>query len=759
MLTATGSNLLWSTGETTPTIFVSPIGTYTVTQTVGGCTSASGSAAANPTPIPSAPVVTINDGCGSTTLSATGSNLLWSTGETTASITVTTSGTYTVTQTVNGCASPNGSAAANPMAIPSAPIVTVTDGCGSSTLSATGSNLLWSTGETTSSITVATAGTYTVTQTVGACTSSNGSGTANPSTAPTITLSSNDPSVCGGTDGSIIVNGSGSGDVSWTGTATGASTGVTLPYTISGLTAGSYTVSLNDGCVSNSPSASLSDPSAPSVPTVTVTDGCGSTTLSATGSNLLWSTGETTASITVTTAGTYTVTQTVGGCTSSPATGNANPTAIPAAPTVTVTDGCGSTTLSATGSNLLWSTGETVSSITVSTAGAYTVTQTVGGCTSSPAIGASNPTAIPSAPTVTITDGCGSTTLSATGSNLLWSTGETTSSITVSTGGAYTVTQTVGGCTSLPATENATPQSIPSAPIVTVNDLCGYSELTATGSNLTWSTGETTSLITVTVGGTYYVAQSTGSCVSPSTSVTATPLLVPSAPVITASGSLTFCAGDSVQLSVSQSTGVTWSTGETTSMITVHNGGNYSVAYTATNGCQSSSVSTTTTVNPLPVVTLGAFTEVCESSAPFSLSGGAPGGGVYSGDGVSGGIFDPSVAGIGVHTISYTYTDGNSCSNSAQSDLTVSECLGITELELNGLSVYPNPVSEIVNISSKNYRLEIIELYDAAGRLVMHLRPNEMESIINIADLEPAMYHLVITIENGLDFRTKLLKQ
>src|SRR6185295_1767785 len=113
--------------------------------------------------------------------SYTGS-LLWSNGATSSSITVTTAGIYTVTQTVNGCTSPSGSGVAAPQAIPSAPAVTVVNNCGSSTLTATlfTGSLLWSNGATASSITVTTAGTYTVTQTVNGCTSSSGSGVAAP---------------------------------------------------------------------------------------------------------------------------------------------------------------------------------------------------------------------------------------------------------------------------------------------------------------------------------------------------------------------------------------------------------------------------------------------------------------------------------------------------------------------------------------------------------------------------------------------------
>ena len=62
---------------------------------------------------------------------------------------------------------------------------------------------------------------------------------------------------------------------------------------------------------------------------------------------------------------------------------------------------------------------------------------------------------------------------------------------------------------------------------------------------------------------------------------------------------------------------------------------------------------------------------VCISAAPFALSGGLPNGGTYSGPGVSGGMFNPSVAGVGTHVLAYTYTDGFSCTNAAQSTITV----------------------------------------------------------------------------------------
>ncbi|MBK7338439.1 MAG: HYR domain-containing protein [Saprospirales bacterium] len=46
-------------------------------------------------------------------------------------------------------------------------------------------------------------------------------------------------------------------------------------------------------------------------------------------------------------------------------------------------------------------------------------------------------------------------------------------------------------------------------------------------------------------------------------------------------------------------------------------------------------------------------------------------GGTYSGPGVNAGMFNPATAGIGAHTITYTYTDGNNCTNSCTFTITV----------------------------------------------------------------------------------------
>ena len=89
--------------------------------------------------------------------------------------------------------------------------------------------------------------------------------------------------------------------------------------------------------------------------------------------------------------------------------------------------------------------------------------------------------------------------------------------------------------------------------------------------------------------------------------------------------------------------------------------GNNIITYTYTdgNGC-ADSVTKTITVQQSPAIFNTTIT-ACENDAPTSLAGSAfgfPVGGTHSGPGVVGTTFDPSVAGAGVHTITYASTNG-----------------------------------------------------------------------------------------------------
>jgi uncharacterized protein (TIGR02145 family) len=81
--------------------------------------------------------------------------------------------------------------------------------------------------------------------------------------------------------------------------------------------------------------------------------------------------------------------------------------------------------------------------------------------------------------------------------------------------------------------------------------------------------------------------------------------------------------------------------------------------------CNGNQYSTQRTVFPVPVVTLTTCTDTMTTliAKPITLKGGIPLGGTYSGSGVNSltGIFTPSLAGTGTHTITYTYANRFGC--------------------------------------------------------------------------------------------------
>jgi hypothetical protein len=94
-----------------------------------------------------------------------------------------------------------------------------------------------------------------------------------------------------------------------------------------------------------------------------------------------------------------------------------------------------------------------------------------------------------------------------------------------------------------------------------------------------------------------------------------------------------------------------------------------SVDYSPALCSQTLTGSATITVNQKPTVNAGAYGAVCEGSAAITLNG-TPGGGTFSGTGVSGNTFTPTTA--GTFTITYSYTDpSTNCSNSATTTITV----------------------------------------------------------------------------------------
>ncbi|PWL28134.1 MAG: hypothetical protein DCO96_09150 [Fluviicola sp. XM-24bin1] len=253
----------------------------------------------------------------------------------------------------------------------------------------------------------------------------------------------------------------------------------------------------------------------------------------------------------------------------------------------------------------------------------------------------------------------------------------------------------------------------------------------------------------------YYVTATnagTSTCVSTATQVDVN---FNAPPAVTANASATdVCEGENVTLTGSGAATYTWDNGVTDGVAFAATATTtYNVTGTDQFGCTGTDA-VAITVTPAPATTLAAQPTVCDSDAAFTLSGGSPAGGTYSGTGVSNGEFDPSVAGIGTFTITYSYLDTQSgCTGTATADLIVNDCASIAELEADGILVFPNPTADVLNVQTVS-EIKTIEVVDLSGMIVA----NGTDNSVSVLNLAPGMYVINVTTEAGLFTKTFVKK-
>ncbi|PYF68434.1 hypothetical protein [Pedobacter nutrimenti] len=356
------------------------------------------------------------------------------------------------------------------------------------------------------------AGPTVITKTINVCNA--------PPIAPIISTDAS--SVCSGSLTKLTANGS---NIIWSNGAEGNEIMVGP---------GTYYANSTNACGSSPTSNQItitarSIASAPSISASGNTNLCNGSTviLTATGSNITWSNGQTGNSITVNSAGNYYAVST-NECGTSSASNTITITtgSVPTPPTISAngsTNLCNgrSVTLSATGSNITWSNGQTGNSISVNSAGSYyavssndcgnsansnVITVNTGNTPTAPTVSASGSTALCNGATVTLT---------ATGSNITWSNGQTGNSITVNSAGNYYVTTSNSCGTSIASnTISVTTNSTPTAPAISISgDLCNGSAILSSndGMPVNWYLNNTFQITSITIPGspgTYYATRS-----------------------------------------------------------------------------------------------------------------------------------------------------------------------------------------------------------------------------------------------------------
>ncbi|RFC53655.1 HYR-like domain-containing protein [Brumimicrobium aurantiacum] len=215
--------------------------------------------------------------------------------------------------------------------------------------------------------------------------------------------------------------------------------------------------------------------------------------------------------------------------------------------------------------------------------------------------------------------------------------------------------------------------SDPNAPnITTPGDytICEDSQITLTalnpdGATISWDNGVTDGVaFTPTTTTTYTVTGTLNNCIATDDVIVTVDMKVDP----TFASVVDFCENETAPVlgSVSDN-GIT---GTWNPSVVSNNVGNSTYTFTPINSACANEIDFNISVNPVPTPTIDSLADMCEQAVPVTLVG-TPNGGVFSGAGVTGSTFDPTVAGSGVHTITYEYTDGNGCMGTATTNINV----------------------------------------------------------------------------------------
>ena len=788
----TGFTYQWSNNTNNQVMTATTAGSYTVIVTdANGCSVTSAPTVVTVNALPTATAITgTNSVCigGTTLLSTTATNPTWSSSNTGIAtiasnglVTGVSAGNATISYTItnaNGCSNTN-SVNLTVNQLPTAAIATVgaTTFCQGGSVTMLASNApagmtytyQWNlngtaiTSATSNTYVASASGNYTVT-----ITTNNGCSTTSSITAVTVnplpTLLSNvgPSSVCENSTVTLANAQSGglwstaNNTVATINAITGQVTGVNP-----GTTTLTYTFTNANGCV-NSVNTNFTVNALPSaiINAAGPTTFCqgGSVVLTAsTGSSYLWSTGATTASITVNNTLDVSVTVTnANGCSATSAITSVVVHSLPVA-NITSLNGnsfCqgGSVTLVASaGSSYLWSNGAFTQSISVSSTQNPTVTVTNAyGCStvSAPFAVTMNP-----APSTTVTAN-GPTTFCAGGSvtltapaaaSYLWNSGETTQSIIASVDGPYTVTITDGnGCIANSVNTNITVLALPSVQAIAGNNsVCEGStvQLTSatingswTSSNASVATIDATGLVTGLQAGTSTISYTVTNANGCSTSVSMA-MNVNAVPVLASiTGVTSLCLGSTTTLNNAQTSG-TWSSSNVAIATVAANGvvsglsaGTATIFYTYTNanGC-TSSVTAQVTVNALPsgVITANGPTTFCQGG---------------------------SVELVAPVAASYSWSNGSSTSsiivnNSGSYDLTITDANGCTG-GVAPVTVTVNALPNATIVSSgSNVCLGSTVTLTASGGTAYSWSNNASTAAINVVAANN--YVVTVTDANG----------
>ena len=274
-----------------------------------------------------------------------------------------------------------------------------------------------------------------------------------------------------------------------------------------------------------------------------------------------------------------------------------------------------------------------------------------------------------------------------------------------------------------------------------------------------WSNGSDEPVISVTEPGVYDVVffGQAGCNVYDTLTVTNLP-----AAVLNLGADRILCNGSSIELNAGNNFNTyDWSTGDTTSTISITEAGAYSVSVVNASGCSATDVVNVLLIEP-PVAN---FTTILDNTLTVTFVDATTGPAVYSWDFDSDGDEDLALNG----TVSFTYPSRaeytatlivtNLCgADTFTVDLDLRN-VGFAELDaFVRLNVFPNPAQEVVYVELPSRGNSEVRLLDASGRLLQQQTVNGELAMIQRSGL-PSGFYLIEVINGGVVYREKLLMQ
>ncbi|MEO6834035.1 MAG: PKD domain-containing protein [Chitinophagaceae bacterium] len=622
-----------------------------------------------------------------------------------------------------------------------------------------GSSFLFSNAATTQVTSISSVGTYTARVISAQGCIGRDTIIISAATQPIVNLG-NDTAICPGTSVTLSAGNPGSSFLFSTSATTSS-------ITVSSF--GSYSVAVKNvqGCIGRD-TINITQAPTPSVNLGNDTVLCSGASLTLNagnpGSSYLFSNAATTATISVSTAGTYSVAVTnssscVGRDTivittgTNPVVNLGNDTTL--CPTISFTINAGNT-----GSSFLYNTSATTQSITIASAGTYSVRVTnLAGCIGRDTIVISSATA----PTVFLgndTTLCPGKTLTLDagniGSTYLYSTSATTRTISVSSSGSYSVAVTnVSGCIG----RDTIIIFAGTNPLVNLGKdttLCVGDTIRLdagnVGSGYLFSNGDKTRYSAVWSAGSYSVAVTNGqNCVGRDTIVLSTA----TKPVVNLGRDTTLCPGSSITLNAGNpGSSYLYSTAATSQSIIVTSAGSYSVRVTNAQKCigRDTIIIAAGTIPNATITATGATLTVGSVGVSYQW--------YLNGTVITGAVNNTFIA-----TKSGTYkvvvVNASGCTGTSPNFSYVAANVVNALLEA-GYELFPNPTEGIFTFRAKHVSGGIVTLncFDATGKKVameqINLANGNAEKTIDWSNLARGIYAVTISQEGKESLRSTI---